>query len=157
MARTYPGQGEDDLHATTDKSLWNLHATTATRPAIAHIVVGCSATPAESAARFEVRRTTTKGTGGTEVTAVKALDPSEPASIGSYTPAPFSAEPTYTTGNGELLYDFSMYQRNPAHWYANSEKFEFKCPATANNGIGLRAIESNAGTAIHNSNFLWRE
>ena len=157
MARTYPGQGQDDVHATDDKSLWNLHATTATRPSLAHILIGCSATPAESAADFEVRRTTTKGTGGTEVTAVKALDPSEPASVGSYTPAAFSVEPTYTVGNGELLYDWPMYQRNTVVWYANSEKFEFKCPATASNGIGLRSIESNAGTAIHRSSFLWRE
>ena len=152
---SYFGRGSDTLHATTDKTMINLHATTGVRPKVFHMIISCSATPADSAAHFLANRTTTKGTGGTEVTAVPALEGAERASIGTYTPGAFSAEPTYTAG--ALLFSCSVYQRHPFQFYANGQAGRLIAPATANNGIGVKSEESNAGTASTLASCQWIE
>ena len=152
---SYFGRGSVALHATTDIVLINLHAAATVRPKVFHMIISSSATPADSAARFVVQRSTTKGTGGTEVTAVPALDPGDPTSLATYTPPTFSADPTLTAG--ALLFSCGVYQRHPFQFYANGPRGMWVAPATANNGLAVYSEESNAGTAIHTCGLTWEE
>lgn len=153
--RRFAGNGSAPVGA--DKTMFNLHAATTVRPRINFLTLGCAATPADLAGLFHVQRTTTKGTGGTEVTAVPCSHPGELASLATYTPGEgvaFGAEPTYTAG--AIFLAIPLHQRNTFSWYCNAPGQEFVAPATANNGIGVKA-STNGGTAIHMTSVLWLE
>lgn len=149
MARRYLTQGAADVG--TSLTVLGITSTTAIRPRIYDIVVGCGATPADTATKFAMIRNTAAGTVGTSFTPI-ALDPSDPAA--TFTSGyDHSAEPTYTS-NAYLL-TFSMNQRSTFRWVA-APGSELVAPATAANGIGLRSLAST-GTAIHEATFLVEE
>lgn len=139
----------------TDKSIWNLFnsaATPTSRPAIAEIIIGSVATPADQAAKFTAGRTTAVGTEGAGFTPVN-IDPGGPAGQCDLGVGVFSAEPTYTS-NKELLC-VSLNQRATFRWIANPG-FELLLTATQNNGVGLKS-KSATSTQAHESTVLFQE
>jgi hypothetical protein len=136
--RAYSAQGTN-VSGTSLKSLITVIATTACRPAISDIVIGCSATPSDTAMKLAIRPFTAKGTAGATPTPL-ALDPSDVAAV-AVAESAHSAEPTYT-GN-TYFRQISMNSRGTFRYVA-SPGFEFKCPATANNGIGLELVSASA-------------
>lgn len=140
--------------AGTNKTIINLFnpaATPINRGAIAEIIVGAVATPADLATRWHAGRATAVGTEGSGFVPVN-LDPGGPA--GAYDSGiAHSAEPTYTASK-ELL-DFSVHQRATFRWIAN-QGYELLMAATQNNGIGLYS-KSSGGTANHEATILFQE
>ena len=142
--------------AGSDKTainLFNPAATPVNRGAIAEIIVGCVATPADLATRWHAGRSTALGTEGSGFTPVN-LDPAGPA--GAYDSGIAHAGgsgPTYTASK-ELL-DFSVHQRATFRWIAN-QGYELLMAATQNYGIGLYT-KSSGGTTAHEATILFQE
>jgi hypothetical protein len=148
MARNYYGNGF--CTAGADKTALELVTTTAVRPKIYEIIVGCSATPASQAAKWGLQRHTGTGT-GTALTAVK-VDPADPAALVTCK-TNNSAEPTVTTA--DIPWELSLNQQ---------ASFDFKCnpgreivlAASATAGAALKTITST-GTAVHQGSLYWEE
>lgn len=151
MARRYCAKGGAAVGSNV--TILNLISTTAIRPRITDIIVGCAATPADTATKFEMRRCTTAGTAGSSFTPI-ALDPADPAAVATCGVGTFSAEPTYTS-NATLL-GFSMNARATFRWVA-APGCELAAPPTASNGIGLVSVSVSSGTAVHDATFLFEE
>lgn len=150
MARRYCTQG--GAAVGTNVTILTMISTTAIRPKITDIVIGCAVTPADQASKFALLRCTATGTAGSSFTPI-ALDPSDPAATATSGVGTFSAEPTYTASSN--LLNISLNQRATFRWVA-APGFELVAPATANNGIGLRSV-SATGTAVHDATFLFEE
>ena len=140
MGRRYAVNGFNTVG--TNRTLAEIVATTAVRPQIVDLIVGCDATPADQATRFVVQRRTAAGT-GTAYTPV-ALDPGDPASTTTAN-VNHTAEPTFTAD--ALLLTISLNQRATFRWVA-APGGELVCPATAANGLGLRSVAAT-GAARH--------
>lgn len=123
--------GGPNATGTANKSLAGLTATSAVRPAIFDITLGSQATPADQAALFLLGRFTAAGT-----STAKTPEPHDPADVASVGIAGIthSAEPTYTADKNLLR--IGLNQRGTYRWVASPDR-EFKCPATAANGLGL--------------------
>jgi hypothetical protein len=136
---------------TANKTLATVIASTTVRPAIFDVVVGCSATPADQAAKLAITRwTTSAGTAGSSPTP----NPLDPADIAATATAGIthSAEPTYASTN---LLQIPMNQRATFRWVA-SPGYELKNPATATTGLGLQLVTATASTAFDGQVF-WFE
>lgn len=106
-------------------------ATTAVRPKIYDLMLGSASTPADQAASWVIKRSTTASTGGTAVTP-SPIDPGDPASTSTAMVAPTMSAPTLTV----VLLAWAQNQRATFRWVAAPGK-ELVCPATANNGLTL--------------------
>lgn len=136
---------------TATKTAVNVIAATTVRPAISDITCGCSATPADQAANFALKRFTAVGTAGSSPTP-QPLDSSDVAALAT-AGAAHSGEPTYTAGAS--LLQWSQNQR--AAWrYVASPGLEFKSPATANAGLGIQMVSATAAT-IYDACIIWYE
>lgn len=132
------------------KTIANIIAATTVRPRIFDCVVGSQATPADQAMEVSLKRFTTVGTAGSNPTPLP-LDPSDVASTAT-AGITHSGEPTYTAG-GTLL-DININQRSTFRWVA-SPGFEFVCPATASNGIGLQMVAATAAVIEYGNLFFF--
>lgn len=103
------------------------------RPKIYDLTIGSPSTPADQAASWAIRRSTTASTGGTAVTP-SPIDPADPASLAAAMIAPSMSAPTLTAGLFMLLW--AQNQRATYRWVAAPGK-EFVIPATASNGLVL--------------------
>lgn len=103
------------------------------RPKIYDIMLGSPSTPADQAASWTFRRSTTASTGGTVVTP-SAIDPADPAALASAMIAPSMSAPTLTAGL--ILLAWAGNQRATWRWVAAPGK-EIVAPATASNGITM--------------------
>lgn len=103
------------------------------RPKIYDLVIGSPSTPADQAASWTLRRSTTASTGGTAITP-SAIDPADPASLSSAMIAPSMSAPTLTSGL--ILLAWALNQRATFRWVAAPGK-ELVMPATAANGIAM--------------------
>jgi hypothetical protein len=101
------------------------------RPKIYDLLIGSSSTPADQAAQFVLKRSSTASTGGTAVTP-SPIDPGDPAALAAAMVAPSMTAPTL----GVALLQFAMNQRATFRWVAAPTK-ELVIPATAANGITL--------------------
>jgi len=119
---------------SSNKTLIDVVATAAIRPALYDFSVGTSGTPADNVVVWQVQRFTASGT-RTGVTPT-ALDSGDPASTG-VSGQQHTVEPTYTT---EVWRD-GMNQRASYRWVA-APGGEIVCPATASNGVGIAAKSS---------------
>lgn len=106
-------------------------ATTAVRPKIYDLTLGSASTPADQAAAWVIKRSTTASTGGTAVTP-SPIDPGDPASTSTAMVAPSMSAPTL----GVALLAWAQNQRATFRWVAAPGK-ELVGPATANNGLTL--------------------
>lgn len=136
----------------TNKTLISLQSTTAIKPRLYEIMVGSEATPADQAVQLSVLRFTAVGTAGSTFTP-QALDPSDPASAATVNQGVFTGEPTYT-GSSNLLV-ISLNQRATFRWIVNPG-YELICPASNNNGLGLRSIASTS-TQTQDTSIAWEE
>ena len=148
MVRAYSVQGAAAVG--TNLTILGVTATTAVRPSIYELNVGCGATPADQAGVFRLARYTAAGT-STSVTP-KPIDPANPACV-STSGYNHTVEPTYTSG--EVMLAFPLNQRATFRWVAVPGS-EFIAPATAANGLGFYSL-SNTGTASHTAHFLFTE
>lgn len=103
------------------------------RPKIFDFMLGSPSTPADQAASWALRRSTTASAGGTAVTPTP-IDPGDPASLASAMVAPSMSAPTLTAGL--FLLQWAQNLRATYRWVAAPGK-ELVIPATANNGICL--------------------
>lgn len=103
------------------------------RPKIYDLMLGSPSVPADQAASWCLRRSTTASAGGTAVTPVP-IDPGDPASLASAMVAPGMGAPTLTAGL--FLLQWAQNLRATFRWVAAPGK-ELVIPATANNGITM--------------------
>lgn len=136
MARRFSIVGTAPVASAT-KSLLALISSANSRPRIADILWGSSATPADNAIEWILQRFTAAGT-GTSVTP-QGLDPADPAGNATGKNA-LSAEPTYTAG--AIMIDIPMNQRSTQRWVA-APGYEIVCPATAANGLGWQPVHAS--------------
>lgn len=140
MGRRYACVGEDTNTANT--SPLEVRSATTIRPRVYDIVVSSDATPADNCAQYDFQRTTTVGSGGTAGTP-QALDPGDPAALGSFRVAD-TTEPTYTAS--AVLLSIAINQRATFRWVA-APMGELVLPAAAN-GLGVRSV-TVGGSAIN--------
>lgn len=148
MARNYYLNGF--CTAGANKTAVELVTTTAVRPKIYEILVGCSATPASQAAAWHLQRHSATGT-GTAQTASK-VDPADPAALVT-AKVNNSAEPTYTAG--EVMWELALNQQATFNWKANPGR-ELTLAASATAGAGIKTSTST-GTAVHQASLYWEE
>jgi len=103
------------------------------RPKLYDLMLGSPSTPADQAASWAIRRSTTASTGGTAVTPV-AIDPADPASLAAAMVAPSMSAPTLTAGLFLLVWSQNL--RATFRWVAAPGK-EIVAPATAANGLTM--------------------
>lgn len=106
-------------------------STAAIRPKIYDLMLGSPSTPADQAASWVIKRSTTASTGGTAVTP-SPIDPGDPASTSTAMVAPSMSAPTL----GVVLLQWAQNLRATYRWVAAPGK-ELVAPATANNGLTL--------------------
>lgn len=106
-------------------------STTAVRPKIYDFMIGSPSTPADQAASWVFKRSSTASTSGTAVTP-SPIDPGDPASLTSAMVAPSMSASTL----GVVLLQFALNLRATFRWVAAPSK-ELVAPATAANGITL--------------------
>ena len=141
------------VHATpagTNLTLIHLGSAAAARAAVAHLVLGSSATPANLSGHFIVARTTAAPSGGTAL----AEEPNDPASAAAGVNAlggTFTTEPTY----GNSLLSIALNQQATFQWWANPG-FELKGASGTANGLGLRCV-AHGGTPTMNATLAWSE
>ena len=104
---------------------------TTVRPKLFDFMLGSPSTPADQAASWVIKRSTTASTGGTAVTP-SALDPGDPAAISSAMVAPTMSAPTLSV----ILLQWAQNLRATFRWVAAPGK-ELVVPATASNGLTL--------------------
>lgn len=109
-----------------------LAGATPRRGALYDIILGADGTPADNAIVINLARQTADDGTKTTVTA-NPLDPAD-AAFSGLARANFTGEPTI----GVLLLTFTLNQRATFEWAAAPDS-ELIWPATANNGIALRA------------------
>lgn len=137
---------------TANKTALTVIAATTVRPSIMEVLLGCAATPADQAANFGLNRFTAVGTSAGSPPTPRPFDPSDVAALATCGHA-HSAEPTYTSG--ERLLSISMNQRATFRWVA-IPGYELRCPASANNGLGLQLITATAST-VYDATIAWWE
>lgn len=123
--------------ASPTKSILGLISATTVRPEIYDYDLGSSAVPADNALQWFFQRFTGVGT-STGVTP-SAMDPGDPASLSSAGKI-FTGEPTYTANL--IVGHFALNQR-ATHRVNMDQRGPMKCPATANNGIGLYPVHAS--------------
>src|SRR5690348_11437795 len=79
LGRKYAVSGSLTAPNSTTAPIAELVGSTTIRPLVYDIVVGSSATPADNAARFQIQRATTTGSGATTTLTPQALDGGDPA------------------------------------------------------------------------------
>lgn len=151
MADRYGGKS-GSVAVGTNKTLLSLISAATVRPRLYEFNIGCVATPADGATHWAIMRMTAVGTEGSGFTPTK-LDPGSPASLCDCGQGVFGVEPTITA-NSEM-WDQSINQRASWRWVA-APGGEIIAPATAANGLVLRAL-SSTGTTAHEASFNWNE
>jgi hypothetical protein len=118
------------------KTVLDVFATTGAlrRGKVYDVLIGTNGTPADNYLQWDISRMTADGT-GTAVTPV-ALDPADVAALAT-AKNNYSAEPTITAGSS--LFNVGVNQRASYRWVA-APGSELLFPATANNGLALRAL-----------------
>jgi hypothetical protein len=128
---------------TANKSLITIIAAATVRPAVFDVLIGNAQTPADQSANVALQRFTAVGTAGSSPTP-EPLDAGERAALAT-AGITHSAEPTYTANKKGL--NISLNQRATFRWVA-SPGYEFKAPATANNGVGLVMVSATAAMIL---------
>lgn len=138
--RPYSVSGNDTNTAATTQL--GLTATAAIQPKVFDLLVSSSATPADNAGQYQVKRYTAAGT-ATAVTpqALGVNDPAATATAG----VNHSVEPTYTAN--AIMLQFSLNQRATFRWVA-APGSEIILPSAASNGIGFFTNAVNSAFAI---------
>ena len=149
MGRRFSAIG--DQAAAASESIQTMTATTAIRPRLYELIFGSAALPADQAFNMQLNRTTTDGT-GSAITSF-ALDPDDPVSV-VINKDNHTSEPTYTSG--AVMLNFSINQQATFRWAVPPDE-GIMCPATANNGLGLRFVLVSGGSAVCQSNFHYHE
>lgn len=152
MSRRYAATGANVLAASPGKTALNVFQTSnTTRGRLYDVMFGSSGTPADSAFRWRLSKSTAVGTEGAGVVPI-ALDSGDPAAL--YDGAEgHSAEPTYTAAT-EVI-DIALNQRATFRWVAAPDG-EMIGPATANAGFGLAAFHASSVVASE-ATFHWQE
>lgn len=132
MARSYSVFG-DNLAAQNSATVpqAQLVATAAVRPKLYDLMLGSPSTPADQAASWVIKRSSTASTGGTAVTP-SPIDPGDPVSLTTAMVAPSMTGPTL----GVVLLQWAQNLRATYRWVSAPGK-ELVAPATANNGLTL--------------------
>jgi hypothetical protein len=147
MNRVYNISGKQATCSTSDKTALTLISSANGRPAINEFGVGAAGTPADNALVYLLQRFTAVGTAGASVTP-QARNPSDNWTPGATAGENHSSEPTYTSA--AILFRIALNQKATLLWQALPGN-ELWLPATANNGIGVRA-SSPAYTSEFNAN-----
>jgi hypothetical protein len=118
------------------KTVLDVFATTGAlrRGKVYDVLIGTNGTPADNYLQWDISRMTADGT-GTAVTP-QPLDPADVAALAT-AKNNYSAEPTITAGSS--LFNVGVNQRASYRWVA-APGSELLFPATANNGLALRAL-----------------
>lgn len=138
MGRHYSISGQAANTANT--TILGLTSAATIRPKVYDLILGSDATPADNAAEYNLQRYTTAGTPAGAVTP-QLLDPGDPASLATAGQGVYSVEPTYTANAIMLMW--AQNQRATFRWVA-APGGEIILPATAANGVGVRAITVTA-------------
>jgi len=101
------------------------------RPRLYDLMLGSPSTPADQAASWVIKRSSTASTGGTAVTP-SPIDPADPPSLSAAMVAPSMSAPTL----GVVLLQWAQNLRATFRWVAAPGK-ELVAPATAANGLTL--------------------
>lgn len=126
--------------------MWNLVGSANKRVRIYEIVSGSDATPADNAAKFQLQRSSARGTQTTNVTPL-ALDPADPAPQAVGLDTAWSVNPTLTASS--FPDQFPQNQRATFRWVAFPNG-EILIPATASNGLALMSAVASA-----TANYVW--
>lgn len=129
--RNYSVDGTQTVTTSAADSILGITATTAVRPEIYELIVGCTGSAADNQIQWTVQRYSAAGT-ATSVTP-QACDEGDPAST-TTAGENHSVEPTYTAA--AILWNVVVNQRATFNWKADPGK-GLKAPASANNGLGL--------------------
>lgn len=139
--------------AGTDLPIVNCTGSATVRMALAHLILGSDATPADVAGEFVVDRTTDAGTGGTALVE-NALDPLSAAALVACVGGTFSTAPVDTANSNLLM--IPLNQRATFTWWAR-EGFELYSILTAANGLMLNSTGMSSGTPNMNATIAWFE
>jgi len=120
--------------------MFNLVGSASKRVRLYEIVSGSDATPADNAAKFQLQRSTARGTQSTTVTPL-ALDPADGAYLGTGLDTSWSVNPTLTASS--FPQQFPQNQRATFRWVAYPQG-EIVIPATAANGLALMSAVASA-------------
>jgi hypothetical protein len=135
MARRYEEAGNLPATAASFKSALLVYSATTVRPKIYDFTIGTEGTPADNALVWQLLRISTAQTGGAAVTPA-ALDPGDPASLGSAVSASTAITVEPTTGTF-MWGPMGMNQRATYRWVA-APSGEIVLPATASNGAAIQ-------------------
>ena len=144
--------GTEQALTTTYKTLVSVFATTGAlrRGKVNMIQVGTDGTAANNSMVWDVSRMTADGT-GTAVTPLQ-LDPADVVALGT-SKANYTAEPTVTANSD--VWNVAINQQLSYVWQAVPDRGELIYPATANNGLVLRAKSgAYTGTATGHLQFI---
>lgn len=114
---------------------------TTRRVFVRELTVSFGGTPADYNVEYQLRRTTTAGSGGSSVTP-QAYEPAEPAAV-STARAGDTTAPTFTSG-ADLLY--LACNTRVTYRYPTAPDYPWVIAATSNAGLGLRvdAVSTSA-------------
>lgn len=151
MSRGYSVNGPSAT-GTANKTAVNVIGSTTVRISVFEFAIGITTAPNSTDQQLEylLGRTTTAATGGSAPTPLPN-DPSDVAAIATAVITP-SGEPTYTAAS--FLYDQAINQRAGFRWVAVPGQ-EFRTPATASNGVGLKNVAVTASSIITGTVNWW--
>lgn len=137
---------------TANKTAVNIVGGTTVRISVYEFAVGLTTAPNSTDQQLEylIGRTTAAGTAGSSPTPLPN-DPSDVAAVAT-AGVTHSAEPTYTAAS--FLYDQAINQRAGFRWVAVPGQ-EFRSPATASNGVGLKNVAITAAAVITGTIQWW--
>jgi len=149
----YNFAGDGAQAATANDTVWNLASATTIRPELYYLNIG-TAVVADAAYHLTCGRTTGQGTAGSTPTPV-ALDPDHGVASKATFTENHSSEPTYTSAEELLSFNFTARNTNGFQWTAPPGR-GLLIPSTADNGIGLLFVVAT-DTSLCQSCAHWNE
>jgi hypothetical protein len=136
---------------STTVPMWCLTGGTTRRLAIFEMMFGSDATPDDQVAKYQLMRTSARGTQSTTITP-NPLNPATPAAVATFDTA-WSVDPTITASSQQ--WQQAVNQRVSYRWLAGPDG-EYIIPATAGAGLALiAAVVTTAFNAVFSTH--WRE
>ena len=141
MARSYGATGSDTNSTTTTPWMLCQPTTALTRLVVYDLLIGSSAAPNDYSVKYEFKRSSTDGTGGTTPTPAPH-DPINPAAAGVFRYN--GTEPTYGT---VIPLTISKNMRSTVRWLPLDMLHAIIIPQTNSNGLGGYATNATTGYA----------
>jgi len=143
MSRAYASIGTQTTASPTDTAL-TIQSTTALRPEVYYLSMGCTGSPTDVQLRITLQRFTTDDGTGSGITP-NALRDGYPAAT-CVVQSDHTGEPSAYTA-GEVPLDLPFNTRATHQWIAIPDS-EINLPAVATEGIGIAPVHASATNVV---------